>query len=281
MDIIETKHLFLSSANRTSGTSSSYTVSFLQDTLKCKKDEMLRLTLLQFNMYNNWNSVNGNNNTIIFTVGGTRYTVIIPQGNYNYYSLSLAIQNAYQGLTSVNYLSANNTFQYVFSTPTTISFPDDDSYKTFGFAEPGGIYTGTTITGDGYFRAGALDTIVLKVTGGATPASDHANLDNLTGEGMQISNILMLLPVTTPPWEELVYRNDLGNFSMVLGNKKIDHLSFQLISADDRTELLGINDHFFVLRVETLKQDKSMIDTLDEIKKLNHLQLMHQTLSSP
>lgn len=80
--IVESYNLFLNSDDVLNN-GQNYDFQFGNNTIMTRnKDQFIRLTLLNFNMYKNWTDVNDSNNGLIFTQGGSSSDVRVPVSNY-------------------------------------------------------------------------------------------------------------------------------------------------------------------------------------------------------
>ncbi len=81
--IVESYNLFLNSDDNVRN-GQSYDFEFGNNTVMTRnKDQYIRLTLLNFNMYKNWTDVNLNNSRLILTQGGTKAVFSLTEQNYS------------------------------------------------------------------------------------------------------------------------------------------------------------------------------------------------------
>ena len=80
--IVESYNLFLNTDDATKD-GQSYNFEFGNNALITRnKDQYIRLTLLNFNMYKNWTDVNNNNDSLVFKQGGSYSAINLPNQNY-------------------------------------------------------------------------------------------------------------------------------------------------------------------------------------------------------
>lgn len=277
MDVSRRKYCFISSASRSSGTTSSYRVN-APGSIKCGDAERLRVTLMQFSMFNTWQSIKASNNSIVLTnlSTGAGISVTVPPGNYTMTQLASALSQLYP--VTVAYNTQANGFRFTFATPHSITFLGS-SYKTLGF--DGAPISGAVIESNTSVQLAVLSTIVVHLLD-ATPTLESANLDNYSSANhLDISNVLLSLPVNTQPYDMITYENGMGHYELDIAEKKLESIRLFITDASGN-ELVGLNDHYITLRIETMVQasEKELLNALGDIKKINHMQLMQSTLGN-
>lgn len=80
--IVESYNMFLNTDDATLD-GQNYKFQFGNNSIMTRnKDQYIRLTLLNFNMYKNWTDVNNNNDTLVLKQGGVYSVVKLPNQNY-------------------------------------------------------------------------------------------------------------------------------------------------------------------------------------------------------
>ena len=95
--IIESYNLFLNSDDATQN-GQLYDFQFGNNTISTRnKEQFIRFTLTNFNMYKNWTDVNQNNQGLVLrsAAGATSTAVVIPNQNYaTLHDLSVSLGNS-------------------------------------------------------------------------------------------------------------------------------------------------------------------------------------------
>jgi hypothetical protein len=162
--LTNTQTLFISSKNRNSGKTHDFSIEFPSRSVECEDDELLSITLLNFNMFASWYSVDENNNSFNIKRSSDQHTTTIElaHGNYPFKTLYQNI-NLIFGSNICNWDKVKNKLYFTFTDPHSISF-NNKSYEVLGFNNE--TYTGTVI--DGVYVLNPLlkmDTVCLNIYG--------------------------------------------------------------------------------------------------------------------
>ena len=267
---MKTQYIFINSKNRTDGTTQDFRINFGNRQIECEDDELLCITLLNFNMFRSWYDVNDTNNKL--TIAGNQIT--LPHGNYPYKLLHQTI-NALYGSQVCSFNKARNTFKFSFNTPSTITF-DNASYELFGFNNE--TYTGTTIESVNVLNPfNNIDSICLHING-VQPYRCY-NLDNIEGDGMRVSDILCCMPFTTAPYDMFNYVNVNSEYKMFVFDKMIQELKFNI--TDFNNNPITLPDFTFTLKVETFlyQEEDEHLQTLKKLLEYTKMNFLSKRLN--
>lgn len=242
----------------------------------CDPEEIMKVTLLTYSTYRSWYIVNTGYNKISFTNLETSDTTVvtIPPGNYNYKNLASQISLLYPAVVCT-WEVAPNVLKFSFAENHEVSFPDK-SYQVLGFNQ-GAVLTGTSITSQNVLKPTTNDHICIHLK---NVTQDYSfNLDNNSGVTMSVSDILLAMPVTSQPYDLLVWRNYNDEFPIYIKEKKLSSLRFWFTDFDNNF-LDYIPDCQMCLRIDTyrVKEDDTMSNSLNDISKFIKLSFLSQQL---
>jgi hypothetical protein len=284
--LIKTQYIFLNSENRKTGTPYDFTIDFPNRYIECEDDEILCVTLMNFNVYCSWYNVNDTNKSFTITrvSNNTTTNITLPTGNYPFKLLYQTV-NALAGSNICSFNKIKNKFRFTFDEPHTITF-NDTSYELLGFTA-GSSPSMTTQIGVGQAARwqiesddflnpfNELDNLCVHLSG-VQPYRSY-NLDNMIGTDVVVSNLLCPIPLTTAPYDMLNWVNVGNQYQMYIYDKSIQSLNFKL--TDFKNEPLTYLPNFnMTLKVETFQtydEDKRLI-TLKKIleyTKMNFLRV--------
>jgi len=259
------QYIFIQSKNRTSGNTYDFEVNIADGILQCGQDEVMAITMMNFDMPFNWYMVNSGNNSVTFrnVTTSINTTVTIPEGNYNYKKLADCINQLYPHVYC-EYLVPQNKFLFSFQQQHQIIFIGA-SYNTLGFSQ-GETPQGITIMSPNQITTGTTITELCVRLDGITPYKNSFNVDMMRGTA-SVSMILLSIPFITNPFQLLSYTNYNHTNTMYIDNKKLNMLRIQITDFDDN--LLGyINDYTMTLQIQTFKIDSGNDDVCEKIDKL-------------
>lgn len=277
MKLVKSQTLFIQSKNRVSGGSTfNFDIHIPENYVSCSSEQLLKITLMNFSTYRSWYTINTGYNTISFKNLVTLATtvVIIPAGNYNYKVLASTINSLYPA-TVCSWNSYTNKLTFTFTQNHEVSFPDL-SYMVLGFNQ-GAVLQGTTITSQTVIKPTVADHICIHLKD-VTPYLTF-NLDNLAGNGMNVSDVIMAMTVTTQPFDLVVWRNTNDEFMLTIKEKKLNSLRFYFTDFDNNA-LTYLPESQLVLRVDTydLKEDETLRSALEDIAKYTRLSFISNNL---
>lgn len=250
--LVKSQCIFIQSKNRTSGTTYNFDIDFRNQYISCEDDELMSITLLNFNMYCDWYVVNDTNNNFSIRKLSNNETIniTIPTGNYPYKTLYQTINLLY-GSKVCNFSKIQNKFFFTFSEPHQITF-QDKSKEILGFTN--NAYTGSVIMSDYVLNpTKLLDSICVSMNG-VQPYKCY-NLSNNNGF-IEISNMLCAIPFVSAPYDIFTYSNTGDNFKLFVFDKNIQKLSFRITDFDGN-DLTYIPEFTMCLKVDTyIEQDE-------------------------
>ena len=261
----------------TGGNPWNFETSIPEKYIMCDNEDIIQITLMNYSTYRSWYTLNTGYNTIAFKnmVSTVTTNITIPAGNYSYKNLATMISSLYPSTTCTWNVSSNK-LKFVFVQNHELSFPDQ-SYQILGFNQ-GAVVTGTTITSQNVLKPTTYDHICIHLKN-VTPHMNF-NLDNNQGITMKVSDILLAMPVTSQPFDLLVWRNYNNEFPLYIKEKKLSSLRFWFTDYDNNL-LTYIPDWQMSIRVDTyrIKDDnESMKNALNDINKFMKLSFLSQNL---
>jgi len=278
MKLVTTKHIFIKSDNIV-GKPYDFRI-LLGDSFLRREQEYhrMQLTLTRFASYVDWYAINDTNNT--FNIGDITY--VIPSGNYPYKVLALVLTSLYSGWT-VTYDTFTNKLLMVFTEPQSISFTGY-SYKVLGFSnnEP----QTSDFVGDKHIiksnymlKAGTGDDRIIVQVRDVTPASGY-NYDNYKSSTFQTTRILCNIPLNSPPYTVLLYRDDGDNMSLLVTDSVLKRIRIVLTNDDDEL-LTYITNFHMVLKVDIYdirENNEELIPVLKEMSEYSKLNFLSSNL---
>jgi hypothetical protein len=267
--LIKTQYIFVNSKNRSSGSNYNFTLNIPNRYIECEDDELLAITLLNFNMFWDWYAINDTNNSFSFRrISNNTVTVInLPSGNYTYKLLYQTI-NALFGSDVCVFNKLKNTMKFHFAEPYELSF-NNQSYEVLGFNNS--TYTGTLIESVSVLNPMAKIQNICVHIDGIQPYRCY-NLHNLHGDTVEISNLLMAIPYTNPPFDVFSFSNQSSEFRMFINDKRIQTLNIRLTDFEGN-DLTFIPECTMCFKLETYIQTDED-EVLQTLKKLLEYQRM-------
>lgn len=243
MKTINSKSVFITSVNRSTGEPNDFSININSDAVKASEYETMRLVLDELTINRNWSEVQTEvNDTIVFTdENDDETTYQIPEGNYTVYTLRDALNTLLTGKFTVSYNIASNKYTFTASNP---------NYKLYAY-ESGQFlgltnhmdYTGT-FSSSHPINLTYFNTIYLNCD---IPSSSHS-IDNLRQNGVDTGNILARIPITAPYYSNITYTNLTKNNGIRISGQTLDTIRFWLTT--DKNTTLNLNsDWDFSLRI--------------------------------
>jgi hypothetical protein len=230
--------------------------------------QKIKVSLLDFSVYNSWYLINEGYNTITFKneLTQAQTAVAIPEGNYSYYRLAKKIRELFPPC-ECTWLADQNKMMFSFLTSHTMYF--DGIYDLLGFPQ-GAMPSGTSILSERAMSPLATTHIVVNLVN-TTPVHGALTLDNMGGE-VKPSNILARVPINAEPFRLITYANQTPDVGIFTSDNTIQRLEF-LITNEDGMPLTFLPDFEMFLRLEVWNLQN---DDLHEMKV--DLQEIKQTL---
>lgn len=218
--LCNTQHIFIASKN-VSSDAANVTVQIPEDSLRCKSDEYLKLTLSQFSMVNSLYNVYRGNNTV--TIAGGKY--VIEPGFYRISEIVTEF-NLLWSFIQAEYLSRSNKIRFTNTTGDTLTIGFQGSLSfLFGTASIT-IPANGSVTANDQVIPRFVNDIVFKLTG--VVSGPPQNIDNLSGGDLNISQVLGIAPLRAAPGLLSVYTNVNDTFTVQIYDQDVQQLSFQL-----------------------------------------------------
>lgn len=252
-DLVSSQLLFLNS--NPSQTYQQFT--FDTSCMTCNNDEHLSISLQQvcFNRNDSY-IINETNNSFTFVrvADGSQTVVSIEPGCYTYDDFALAVSRSFAGVKCI-FLRPQKKYQFHFSEPYSLHFPDLKTANIFGFN------TTQSVSGSSIVSTQILDyrfninNIAIHLTG---ITFKSRNQDNFFANDPAPSNIIALIPWSlSRPFE---------SFNHVVQNPQEyilcdDNISTLWISISDLNGNFQsqINDWTMVLRVNCYKRKEDVL----------------------
>jgi hypothetical protein len=293
MRLVNTKHLFLTTRNRSSGDIHDAVYKIPSGALTCKEHETFRICLTRLSFYNDIYNINETNNTLRFvrTTDDLVTNVTLPFGNYPYSgastTLGKVISSQYKitGVEKViiKYTMATNRLTFSFTEPHELVFTSD-IWRILGFNDSTTRSTTSvgTIESDVPVRGRIYDRLYVKLKG-VTPTSFA--FDNMFTEDIRLTNGLAAITITSPPYTFMNYVNQSAEeMAMYLANKAITKLRLEVLDGSTGAPATFLkNDMDMVLRIDTFNdKPDGTEDKLDKmIEYLRYMFMMQGITKMP
>lgn len=248
---------FYIKTEQASGTPYDFSFNVPSGVLQCEDGEVMRISLLQWNLYVSWSNIyEGVNRLHIGNVA-----IQLPAGNYTLRQLTTTLQRLYDGAKlaadptlTVEYLSTTNRIQFQFSAASTLSF-DDDSWRVLGFASGAPVATDASfkIASTTAIKPRTVDSLILGVRDVVPRAYAF---QNDTGEMLPVS-YLAKVAITSPPFGLNVWRSLVdGDASVHVSNKDIHSLRFRIYENTGGALATFIPHSTLTVRVDIYEEDE-------------------------
>jgi hypothetical protein len=158
--------------------------------------------------------------------------------------------------------------KFHFAEPYELSF-NNQSYEVLGFNNS--TYTGTLIESVSVLNPMAKIQNICVHIDGIQPYRCY-NLHNLHGDTVEISNLLMAIPYTNPPFDVFSFSNQSSEFRMFINDKRIQTLNIRLTDFEGN-DLTFIPECTMCFKLETYIQTDED-EVLQTLKKLLEYQRM-------
>ena len=293
MRLVNTKHLFLTTRNRSDGDIHDAVYKIPSGALTCKEHETFRICLTRLSFYNDIYNINETNNTLQFvrTTDDLITNITLPLGNYPYSGASTTIGKAIasqyklagEDQVTILYTMATNRLTFSFATPHEIVFTSD-IWRVLGFtdSEPRNTTAAGTIESDVPVRGRIYDRLYVKLKG-VTPTSFA--FDNMFTEDIRLTNGLAAITITSPPYTFMNYVNQSAEeMAMYLANKAITKLRVEILDGSTGAPATFLkNDIDMVLRIDTFNnKPDGTEDKLDKmIEYLRYMFMMQGITKMP
>jgi len=245
---LESKFLYLTSANRNSGQINDFTV-FFPNTMFKRSDnskQILKINLQHAVIYREWYNIFYINNS--FKVNGTSY--VLPDSNPSVYDLRDILNNLLASIYTVSYSLTTNkyTFTVIGGTPTFQPL----TCGTFLGLKNNTVYTGS-FTSEYPINMEWENALYLSMD----TAHSCGSMENLQDKTVSNSGIIAHIPISSPPFDNIVYnsfRNTNESMELAVLNG-IDQITFKLMTNRGRT--LDLNHNYnLVVKIESYSIEK-------------------------
>jgi hypothetical protein len=247
---VRTQIIHINSYNRLRGTPDDFVISLGHGLLKTDSPGHIMLEPVQCVINRSWQTVDQTNNLFQIYDGAELVDVVIPSGWYNVKNFLQALQ-ALLADFSIGWSPTTN--RYIFHPP------NDTKVYRFIFSTWAcslmGFNLGTEL--ECSYNNPLESDLPVKMTHESVvlvhtdlPRQHMTAVDNLLTEEMRESDILLKIPITTAPFDNLVWRaNSTGICKYTLATQNITELRIWLTDEFDRP-LKAAYDWTMTLRVE-------------------------------
>ncbi len=220
----DTRYLFVSSANRSSGTNSRFTI-YLPSSLISNynnKQKYLKVSMYDINIPREWYDVqSGINNQFIYFDGTDTFNIEIPEGNYSVYTLKDYLNATLVGYT-ITYDATSNKYTFSTSEPTA-TITSTNAGALLGLIDLT-TYTGT-FTSIKPVNMSIYSMLYLNTDMNST----DTNLDNLSDNYMDASTILDSVPIIGAPWDNMYYESiNPSSFNVAVNGTQLSAITLYL-----------------------------------------------------
>ena len=261
-NLVKSQYLHIQSKYRTNGETHSFDIEVPNRYIECEDDELMAITLVNFNFFQDWYNITTENNTFTLTKvsDSSAMMVVLPTGNYPIKTLVSTI-NTIWGSKICSWNKVKNLLYFTFDEPYTLTF-DNASYEVLGFENT--AYTGSVFSSVNVLNPMAhLQNIVVRING-LMPYKCY-NLEN-TGNNLTISNILMSIPFDNTPFDMFSYTNDNNEFRMYFHDKRVMRFTISLTDYEGNP-LTFIPDWTATFKIETFMEEEED-EQLQVLKKM-------------
>lgn len=223
--------------------------------LECGEGEVMRVSLLSWNLFVNWNNVISTNNAL--TIDGV--PVVIPEGNYPLKQLAKTIQALYDAqrqptnaVITVAYLLAYNKLEIVADKTIAVTFTND-SWKMLGFADSTPV-SGTVIESTQPMKPRLVDNLTIGLRNVVPSTFAYTNAD--TGSLLPVS-YLAKVPIESPPFGMNTWRSLVdGDASMFVQDTAIRSLRFRIYEDSDEALATYLPHSILSLKIDVYEKDE-------------------------
>ena len=263
--------LYISSANRSSGTPGDFVVRVESSLFAAFSDtERSQITCLDATMSRSWYTVDAPRNTFLVQSGVVPFTVTITPGYYDVYSFKRQVLAA-PVMSSWSMTYASSTNKYTLTPPAggtwTLSFPNDCS-ELLGFP------VGAEISGTSTSPIVSLIPIRMNRESSVLIQTDlarekNASCDNINDSDFSEGNILLRIPIDAAPFDNLTYHASSSDlYTSFITSQRLSSIRIWL--TDDRGRPLNpLYDWSMCWRVEYRQGEMSFDDIADRLDTLN------------
>jgi len=209
--LTQTKFIYINSANANSGTNSNPSIYFPPSlfTNNSNSQKTLKISLYSCTINREWyNVINGINDILQYYNGTISQYITIPEGSYSVYELMTLLNTLLVGMTLSYDLVTN---KYTFTPVDLTSWINPTTCGTFLGLQNGITYTGIFTS---EFPVNMLyeSDIYLNTNIGTTGYS----LDNVNGLEIQSSTIIEKVPITVPPFGNIIFNANEKHSSLTI-----------------------------------------------------------------
>lgn len=199
--LINTKYLYINSANRDEGSESEFTIYFPNSLFvnNSNNKKFMRISLYSLNICREWyNIMNNVNNILQYSPDGiTSSFITIPEGSYSVYELMTALNTLLTGMTITYSLITN---KYTFTPVNSNAYIVPSTCGSFLGLQNGISYTGTFTSTNPINMLYESDIYI-----NTNMSSGSYNLDNVNNLNIQSSTIIDKIPINAPPFANIIF----------------------------------------------------------------------------
>ena len=270
-------NIFINSANR-GGQDKIYDFDLCFDTdeIIVKPNEGVNVSVVSFSMMNSMYNVNKytQNNSFILRnkTASTNTTIYIPYGNYNVYTFMAQLNNLLNGIITITYNIATNTYTYKNISLFAYSINPLNCSKLLGLSTT----TDITLSGitSNYVNMVNYQQVILRCP---TLVFENASMDNIQDQDnfISVSDILYWVnKQDIEPFKMINYKNEDSNtlYSYNVINRNLNRLNFKL-GNEFNQPIYDAPDYFLHLQISVFDKDNNFFKeaTLQIIKLLNDM----------
>lgn len=274
MRLLTSQFLQVRSSKRSAGESiCNFSVSVPHDELKCKQEQMFKVSVQSFDLYHTWTYINSSNNIIVlFNILTSQTTTInVPYGNYTGKALAYQLTQLYANWV-VEWNAAQNKYLFTFTTPH-ILFNDLET-------TPGQACVPLGFNRESYFTDASFQVTSVKVLRPTLSERINVHIDNLApydkanltnADGIaKSSNSILSIVNNFSPFDIIKYESNTDLYGFVCAEKSIEKLVISLRDIDGSLLTFIDTDFNLVLRFDTYEQDDTrpqdeMLTTLKQV----------------
>ena len=262
--------IYINSANRSFGTIGDFELIFTEGLMQCSHEQSLELTVMDCCINRSWLTVNNANNTYGIRVSGIPASVVyytIPEGYYDCYSF-LTLLKQQQPTWTITYNDKNNKYSFSPSISDVNVYEfvfTNKSCHLFGFnvGESIQFSHATPLTSSIPIRMNRENTLMIH----CDIAKDKYSLDNLSGPAWFDSDVLLSIPMTCAPFNNVTYQiTGADTFTYTLSSSQLSKMRI-FLTDENNVPLEPVYDWTLTLKLTYINNDDDhLLATVKNIK---------------
>lgn len=285
--MVNNQLVFINSRNRVSGTPYEFILDFNNGLLKCEKNSLMRLTVQEATINRSWYSVQAGQNTFNIVDNNNATTVItLPPAYYNAIDIRTTLSGLLPSGWSVLYDRKTNKFSF---TRPNDGIPfykfifKDNLSDVLGFTQteqPTFTTSTQTIESTKPVRVNEENALCIHTDLGRSKNSSVDN-HNPNYKSFRESTLLCKIPITCPPFDNIVYNDQSSLFQFDLTAPNITSIRVWITDENDRVIQLPY-DWSMIWRIEHINKNDANRDAIEDIRDyLKLIVLSNEKLISP